>query len=157
MLKNSWIRMGLILLLLSLAACAALDNGLEIPLRHLSAVDLDGQDPKMCTDCHDARGEKIAFGSFNHNSTWTQTHRQRAYQNEAICSMCHQTSFCNDCHATRVELKPSEKNPDKTSLNMPHRGDYLSRHRIDGRIDPTSCRRCHSNPKTSRTCAPCHG
>jgi hypothetical protein len=26
---------------------------------------------------------------------------------------------------------------------MPHTGDYLSRHRIDGRLDPVSCRRCH--------------
>jgi hypothetical protein len=70
--------------------------------------------------------------------------------------MCHQTSFCNDCHATRVELKPSERHKTETYRRMPHRGNYLARHRIDGRVDPTSCFRCHGNPKTARTCSPCH-
>jgi hypothetical protein len=153
---NIWIGIGLILLLLGLGACAALDSGLDLPARHLSAADLD-QEPKICTDCHEARGEKLAFGSFNHTPIWLQTHRQQAYQHERVCAMCHQTSFCNDCHATRVELKPSLKNQDQTYRQMPHRGDYLTRHRIDGRIDPTSCIRCHGNPKTATTCAPCHG
>jgi hypothetical protein len=71
--------------------------------------------------------------------------------------MCHQQSFCNDCHATYVELKPSIKNQDATYRRSPHRGDWLSRHRIEGSLDPTSCIRCHRNPKTATTCAPCHG
>ena len=127
MLKQLWIG---IFLLLSLVACAALDNGLDLPQRHLSAEDL-GQPPKVCTDCHEARGEKLAYGSFNHTATWGQTHRMQAYQQERVCSMCHQTSFCNDCHATQVELKPSEKNDTEPYRSMPHRGDYLSRHRIE--------------------------
>jgi hypothetical protein len=28
---------------------------------------------------------------------------------------------------------------------MPHRGDYLGQHPIDGRVDPGSCVRCHGN------------
>lgn len=146
----------LALVALGLVACAALDSGFNLPKRHLSAEDL-GQSPKQCTDCHEARGENLAFGNFNHTANFAQTHRQQAYQNEAVCSMCHQTSFCNDCHATRVELKPSDKNPTDTYRQMPHRGDYLSRHRIDGRVDPTSCFRCHGNPKSAATCARCHG
>ncbi len=156
MRTNHWIGMGMSLLLLSLAACAALDSGLQLPLRHESAADL-GQSTEQCTDCHDARGEKLAFGSFNHNEVWGTAHRQPAYQQERVCAMCHQTSFCSDCHATRVELKPSLKNQGETYRQMPHRGDYLSRHRIDGRVDPTSCFRCHGNPKAARTCVPCHG
>ncbi len=156
MQKNIWIGMGVSLLLLGLGACAALDSGLNLPTRHLTAEDL-GQEPTQCTDCHDARGAKLPFGSFNHTPTWQQSHRQQAYQYEAVCTMCHQTSSCNACHATRVELKPSLKNPTETFRQMPHRGDYLSRHRIDGRIDPTSCFRCHGNPKSAKTCAPCHG
>ena len=151
-----WMIIGSCFLLLGLAACAALDNGLDLPQRHMSAEDL-GQETRQCTDCHDARGDKLAFGSFNHTATWLQTHRQQAYQHEAVCSMCHQTSFCNDCHATRVELKPSLRHQDETYRQMPHLGDYLTRHRIDGRIDPTSCFRCHGNPKTAITCARCHG
>lgn len=154
--NNLWKGMGLALMLLSLGACAALDSGLKLPMHHLSAADL-GKQPKMCTDCHQPRTSILAFQSFNHDASWLQTHRMRAYQHERICAMCHQTSFCNDCHATRVELKPSLKNQDKTYLPTQHRGDYLARHRIDGRIDPTSCIRCHGNPKTAKTCAPCHG
>jgi len=156
MRTNILLGLGLCLLLLGLAACAALDSGMDLPFRHLSAEDL-GESPKTCTNCHDARGEKLAFGDFVHNATWMQNHRMQAYQHEQVCAMCHQTSFCNDCHATRVELKPSDKNDTETYRQMPHRGDYLSRHRIDGRIDPTSCFRCHGNPKMSKTCAPCHG
>jgi hypothetical protein len=71
--------------------------------------------------------------------------------------MCHQQQFCDECHGVRVEEKPSAKNKTSTFRRTPHRGDYLSRHRIDGRVDPTSCFRCHGNPKTAETCAPCHG
>jgi hypothetical protein len=39
---------------------------------------------------------------------------------------------------------------------MPHRGDYVTRHRIDGRIDPTACFRCHGSPKRAKLCASCH-
>ena len=153
---NLLIGMGIIFLVVGLAACAALDSGKDLPLRHPSATEL-GVKPKTCTNCHEARDEKLAFGDFVHTPTWLQDHRMQAYQHEEVCALCHQTSFCNDCHATRVELKPSQKNDTETYRQMPHRGDYLSRHRIDGRIDPTSCIRCHGNPKASKTCARCHG
>jgi hypothetical protein len=153
---NYWPIIGFVLLLLSLAACAALDSGIVLPDHHPLPAYL-GQEPLICTDCHEERNEILPFRTFNHDASWLRTHRQRAYQNENICSLCHQASFCNDCHAVRVELKPSLNSPDKTYRQMQHRGDYLSRHRIDGRLDPTSCRRCHGNPKTSKTCIPCHG
>jgi hypothetical protein len=146
----------LFLLLLGLGACAALDNGLELPLQHYSVEELE-QSTENCLDCHESRGEKLAYGNFVHTQNWTQSHTQQARQNEQVCAMCHQTSFCNDCHIVGAELKPSIKNQSETYRQMPHRGDYLSRHRIDGRIDPTSCFRCHGNPKSAQTCAPCHG
>lgn len=156
MRMNSGMILGLTFLLVGLAACAALDSGRNFPLRHPSVEDL-GLSTKKCTECHEARAEKLAFGNFVHTATWLQSHRQPAYQNEAVCSMCHQTSFCNDCHNSGVELKPSLKNQSETARQMPHRGDYLSRHRIDGRVDPTSCFRCHGNPKSAKLCASCHG
>jgi len=154
--KHIGLTIGVVFLLVGLMACAALDSGSERPFRHQSAEDL-GESLTKCTNCHDARGETLAYGSFEHDATWTQTHKSQAYQHEGICAMCHQTSFCNDCHATNVELKPSIKNQGDPSRQMPHRGDYLSRHRIDGRIDPTSCFRCHGNPKAAQNCVSCHG
>ena len=142
--------------LMALAACAALDGGRSLRFSHPPAADL-GEQPKLCSNCHEGATEPIPFERFNHTPLFADNHRFEAQQYEQTCRGCHQVSFCNDCHATRVELKPSDKNPTATDRRMPHRGDYLSRHRIDGRTDPVSCFRCHGNPKTTRTCAPCHG
>jgi len=145
----------LLAILLLVAACSGL-RGYTPPARHLSEADL-GEKPMVCTNCHEARSEYVDYERYVHTADFGRNHRFQAYQSEEICAMCHQTSFCNDCHATRVELKPSLKNQTETYRTMPHRGDYLARHRIDGRVDPTSCFRCHGNPKAANTCTRCHG
>lgn len=141
-------------LLALLAACAATGKGWLFA--HPSAETL-GVRPKLCTDCHQGE-EPLPFARFNHTPFFLENHRMEAYQYEQTCRSCHrEASFCSDCHAVRVELKPSDKNPTANDRRMQHRGDYLSRHRIDGRMDPVSCYRCHGNPKTSQTCVSCHG
>lgn len=148
----------LLLLLLScaLAACAVHTQTYLVPAQHPEDSGI-GQRPPVCTDCHEASSEDFNWQQFNHGGIFAESHRQAAYRNNQVCEMCHQTSFCNDCHAAGIELKPSLKNQTETYRKSPHRGDYLSRHRIDGRVDPTSCFRCHGNPKASATCARCHG
>lgn len=175
---------------LLVAACAGLQSGYAPLPQHPGAEDL-GEVPKVCTDCHEDRGERVAFENYVHtadfgvdhpvkdravcamchpvsycndcharyvhSADYGINHRVQAYQGEMICATCHDTSFCNDCHATRAGLKPSLKNQAETYRPMPHRGDYLSRHRIDGRMDPTPCFRCHGNPKAAETCVRCHG
>ena len=143
----------LLLLIMTLAACATV---YQLPAKHPEELDLGSRLP-ICTDCHESRDDNITYELFSHISTWYNNHRFAAYQQEQVCNMCHQQSYCNECHAVRVELKPSDKIPDQPYRRMPHRGDYLSRHAIEGRINPTSCFRCHGNPKTAQTCAPCHG
>lgn len=157
MIKNKILVVLIMAALLGLlAACAALDGGRSLFFTHPSAADL-GVKPKLCSDCHEGATEPIPFARFDHTPFFTDNHRFEAQQYEQTCRGCHQVSFCNDCHATRVELTPSVKNPTDNDRRMQHRGDYLSRHRIDGRMDPVSCFRCHGNPKTARTCASCHG
>ena len=157
MLKRKLLPLAVMLITFGvLGACAAIDNNYQLPNSHLSAKDL-GEQPVTCTNCHEPQGENIPFERFIHGPYWTDNHRQAAYQGERICALCHQTSFCNDCHATKIELKPSFKDQMGNGRRMPHRGDYISRHRIDARVDPTSCFRCHGNPKATKTCAPCHG
>lgn len=145
----------LLAILLLVAACAGLQSSFTLPARHPDAAELTVS-PTVCTDCHEG-GQELPYERYVHTADWGMNHRAQAYQGEAVCAMCHQTSFCNDCHATRVELKPSLKNQSETFRSSPHRGDYLSRHRIDGRLDPTSCFRCHGNPKSAKTCVGCHG
>jgi hypothetical protein len=153
--KNVSSLLILLAILLLVAACAGLQSSYTLPVQHPGAAEL-GAAPKLCMDCHKAGGA-VPYQRYVHTADFGQNHRAEAYQGEAICAMCHQTSFCNDCHATRIELKPSLKNQSETYRSSPHRGDYLSRHRIDGRIDPTSCFRCHGNPKAAQTCVRCHG
>lgn len=146
----------LLLLACGLAACAVHTQSYQVPAQHPEDSGI-GKLPPICVDCHEASAEHFNWQQFNHNAFFAENHRQVAYRNNQVCEMCHQTSFCNDCHATGIELKPSLKNQTETYRRSPHRGDYLSRHRIDGRVDPTSCFRCHGNPKASETCARCHG
>ncbi len=138
----------------ALAACAAFKKEPGYPAVHPEEL---GHVRPICTECHDASSGTFNYAQFSHDATFGSQHRQQAYRNAEVCAMCHATSFCNDCHATRVELKPSLKNPTDSYRTMPHRGDYLSRHQIDGRVDPTSCFRCHGNPRTAKGCATCHG
>jgi len=154
--KSTAYTLTIALVLVTLAACASMEGSYTLTGKHPSAEEL-GMKPMTCTECHEASGEAIPYGRFVHTPFFADNHRQEAYQYEQVCNSCHQSSFCNDCHATRVELKPSIRHQTDTDRRMPHRGDYLSRHRIDGRIDPTSCFRCHGNPKNSQTCARCHG
>lgn len=141
--------------LLLLAACAA-QKGYRMPTSHPQIFEL-GERREFCTKCHGFKKEPLDFERYNHTALFTESHRLVAYQDERVCALCHSQSFCSDCHATRVELKPSLKNQTKNFSRMQHRGDYLARHRIEGRMDPTSCFRCHGNPKSAQTCLPCHG
>lgn len=139
---------------LILSSCAIFKSGYSVPTRHPEELS---KGRPVCSDCHEAGKGAIPYARFNHTATFGGNHRNEAYQSAKMCSMCHDQSFCNDCHATRVEVKPSAKDPMDTYRSTPHRGDYLSRHRIEARVDPTSCFRCHGNPKASKTCITCHG
>ncbi|MDJ0783525.1 MAG: hypothetical protein QNJ22_16230 [Desulfosarcinaceae bacterium] len=116
----------------------------------------EGDDLRQCLDCHDSEESDFPFERFSHGLLYAERHGGSARGHAAVCAMCHQERFCSDCHGIRPGLKPSLKNSTDTRRRMPHRGDYLTRHRIDGRIDPTACFRCHGSPKRAKLCAPCH-
>lgn len=141
--------------LLLLVACTS-QNSYRLPTAHPQIFEL-GERREFCTKCHGFKKEPLDFERYNHTTLFTESHRMVAYQDEAVCALCHNQSFCSDCHATRVELKPSLKSQTENYRRVQHRGDYLSRHRIEGRVDPSSCFRCHGNPKSAQTCLSCHG
>ncbi len=155
-MKHGTFLLFLCLLILGLSACALEKSGYVPPAQHPIDAEMATDRPPICIDCHDSRDENFNWERFNHTINFGQEHRQLAYRQAQVCNMCHTRSFCSDCHATRVELKPSDRHPTQTYRRMPHRGDYLSRHRIDGRVDPSSCFRCHGNPKTASNCIRCH-
>jgi len=104
----------------------------------------------VCTECH-----TDSYGKFSHQDGFYGRHRILASQSRVVCSTCHQESFCADCHTRRDELLPSDKYRESPERNLPHRGEYLFQHRIDGKINPVSCARCHGRMNNER-CATCH-
>lgn len=104
-----------------------------------------------CADCHTDQ-----WGALNHKADdFYRKHKFYAGQKGYACYTCHQESFCNDCHAYKEEIKPSDKYKGTPERNLPHRGDYMSRHRIDGRINPSECVKCHGRQNNER-CKTCH-
>lgn len=146
-----------LLFVLGLSACAALKGGVEVPAKHPEELP-KGRPTCSAESCHGTTNEGLPFARFDHSPSFAEGgHRNEAYQQGRVCAMCHAQSFCNDCHVTRSELKPSDRQPTDSYRTFPHRGDYLTRHRIDARIDPMPCFQCHGNPKSSKVCARCHG
>jgi hypothetical protein len=95
------------------------------------------------------------YANFRHSGVFINSHGTYARQGQNLCSSCHKPEFCQTCHAGKEELKPNTKMGDRPDRKAPHRGDYTVTHRIDGRLDPGSCYRCHGNKSDSR-CKQCH-
>ena len=126
-----------------LFACATTKS---LPARHPMEV----QGMPLCSECHtDGRT------SLDHRQDWNSRHKFQAAQQQRTCELCHAQSFCADCHANKEELKPSDKYKDAPQRTMPHRGDYLNQHKIDGKLNPASCFPCHGRQNNER-CKTCH-
>lgn len=135
---------GIIIMGLVVYACA---NGASVARKHPQEV----KGLVNCGECHENQ-----FGTLNHKAAdFYRKHRYYAGNQRAVCASCHRESFCADCHAYKEEIKPSDKYKTSPERNLPHRGDYLSRHRIEGRINPASCAKCHGRQNNER-CKTCH-
>jgi hypothetical protein len=107
--------------------------------------------PVICSECHDdwrsSMDHTAEFGKLRH--------KFMAQQNKQACDVCHVESFCSDCHAHKEYIKPSDKFKDSPERAIPHRGDYLNQHKIDGKVNPASCMKCHGRQNNER-CKTCH-
>lgn len=129
-----------------LAVLAACSTQTSIALKH--PVEVEGM--PRCSDCHtDGRS------ALDHGPDFGTRHRFFAAQQSMTCTICHVQSFCSDCHANKEELKPSDKYRDAPERFLPHQGDYLNQHKIDGKINPASCFPCHGRQNNER-CKTCH-
>ncbi|MBI5207357.1 MAG: cytochrome C [Candidatus Firestonebacteria bacterium] len=111
----------------------------------------------LCTDCHSDSNEnnRKPFEYFNHTSKFIAQHRIYASQEEDVCNICHRSEFCTECH-TRYDQTPFNlKSGDRPDRMYPHIGDYIVRHKIDGRYFSDTCFKCHGR-KNNRTCNRCH-
>ncbi|MEW6087824.1 MAG: cytochrome C [bacterium] len=104
----------------------------------------------VCGDCHDDERKTL-----NHTPIFSTRHKIYARRNVLVCGMCHKESFCSDCHAHKEEINAAYKHKDSPARFFPHRGDYLTQHKIEGRINPVSCVKCHGRQNNER-CKLCH-
>lgn len=142
---------GLVILV---AACAQLKALPSLPASHPMALTAGRV---SCAECHtdEQRGTLKAFASFNHSRPFVTNHRFYATGDARLCATCHKGSFCADCHTNQTELTPAVKNSDRPDRELPHRGDYLTLHKIEGKLNPASCYRCHGRGNNER-CLSCH-
>ena len=128
-----------------LAACAGPASTARVHPEKLS-------EPPVCTACHEADR-----APYDHGAGFVRSHGPVAVSDRRTCELCHRVSSCADCHPGRTEeIKPSDKRTSRFDAATPHRGDYLSQHRVDGRLDPASCFPCHGR-KNEERCRTCHG
>ena len=141
-------------LFIILAACAQMKALPTMPDSHPEAL-ASGQ--VSCAECHqdEQRGTMKAFSSFNHTPSFVKNHRFYASGDDRLCSTCHKGSFCADCHTNKVEMKPSVKYGYRPDRMMQQGGNFLTLHKIEGKLDPASCFRCHGRTNNER-CVTCH-
>jgi len=141
-------------LLALLFGCSAVSKTPSVPPSHPEKLPAGRVD---CAECHQdvSKGTLKPYGTFRHSRPFVDSHGIYSRQGQNLCSSCHQPNFCQTCHAGKEELKPNVKTGDRPDLRSPHRGNYLVAHRMDGRIDPGSCYRCHGN-KNAAQCRQCH-
>ena len=142
-------------LMVILAACAQMKTIPGLPASHPEALTVGQQ--VSCAECHEdqQKGTMKAFDAFSHTPSFVKNHRFYASSDERLCSSCHKSSFCNDCHTNQTEMKPSLKYGNRPDRDMPHRGNFFTLHKIEGKLDPASCYRCHGRANNER-CITCH-
>lgn len=141
-------------LLALFAGCSAASKTPSVPPSHPEEMPAGRVE---CLECHQdvSSGALKPYATFRHSRTFVESHGIFTRQGQNLCSSCHSPSYCQTCHAGKEQIKPNLKAADRPDLRSPHRGEYLFTHRIDGRIDPGPCFRCHGN-RNNMQCRQCH-
>lgn len=108
----------------------------------------------LCAKCHISFGELglTKLASYKHANDFKSRHAEFARREARSCAQCHTESYCLDCHNKHEDLKPSLKYPEKVRTNMIHRGDWMTAHRIEAKVNSASCLKCHG----VKYCTDCH-
>src|SRR6185369_1883081 len=114
------VRMMTLMALLLLSACSLFSPESSIAPRHPEALP---SSRPICAECHEGQQLKGAlkpYAVFDHTATFVKDHRFAAGRDERICAVCHATAFCNDCHATKIEIKPATKLGNRPDRELIH-------------------------------------
>ena len=145
--------------------CSACHKTLPEPLR------VEAMAPKMegCLGCHEHR-EQFDSGNcavchkdltryplrpiaaFSHRVDFVKNHRLDARSQGAVCTTCHEQTFCTGCHAKTEAVRIDVRMAERTDLQFIHRNDFFSRHSVEAKADEAMCQRCHGVD----FCTSCH-
>ena len=147
--------LGIVLGLGALMACSLVSPEASFARTHPQEL---GAGRPSCSECHTtdvSKGALKPYASFDHTPTFVKDHKFQANQDANTCASCHAQSFCVDCHGGKVPMKPSLKLSDRPDRETPHRGDFMTLHRMEGKMDPSSCYACHGRANNDK-CRACH-
>ena len=155
MIKKVLLVASLTFSLLGFLACGLLSPEQSVASTHPQQL---GAGRPMCIQCHEdtpMKGTFKLYSSFNHTPAFVKDHKFAANQDITTCSSCHSQASCSDCHAGKGVMSPALKLAERPDLLSPHRGGYLALHRVEGKVDPTSCFKCHGRAN-NQSCTTCH-
>ena len=156
MARNSVLKtLGIALGLGVLMACSLISPNTSFVPTHPQEL---GAGRPSCSECHStdvAAGALKPYGAFDHTTTFVKDHRFQANQDANTCASCHAQSFCTDCHGGKVPMKPATALSDRPDRESPHRGDFMTLHRMEGKMDPSACYTCHGRANNDK-CRACH-
>ena len=107
-----------------------------------------------CDACHVelTRYPLKPVADFSHNTNFTREHGRQARASSATCALCHEQTFCSDCHAKTTGVRPEIKYSERVDRDFIHRNDWITRHPLEAQWDASSCKRCHG----TSFCNDCH-
>ncbi|MCX6548229.1 MAG: cytochrome C [Acidobacteria bacterium] len=147
--------LGAVLGLGFLMACSLVSPETSFAATHPQET---GAGRPMCSECHTtdlSKGALKPYAALDHTGDFVKDHRFQATQDLNSCSSCHAPAFCGDCHAGKAPMKPAIRLSDRPDRMAPHRGDYMTLHRMEGKMDPSSCYTCHGRANNDK-CRVCH-
>jgi len=153
--KTALLSLAITLVLGVLTACSLVSSEKSFAATHPQEL---GAGRPVCSECHGTEAMKASpktYAAFDHTEAFVRNHKAPANQDSASCAACHGQSFCSDCHGGKGVMTPSTKLGNRPDRATPHKGGYLTLHRIDGKMDPTSCFKCHGRANNEK-CMVCH-
>jgi len=153
--RSVFLSLSLGLALAVLSSCAIFSQDASFAATHPQDLGLGRP---TCSTCHEdasLQGARKTYASFDHTPSFVKDHRLAAGQDSNVCAVCHSQSFCADCHGGKVAMKPSIKLGNRPDRESPHRGNYMTLHRVEGKLDPSACYQCHGRTNNEK-CMTCH-